>query len=763
MGVTADLRFGLDLDTRIYRNEMRRAAQDARRTQERIDRAGRGRDPFRDSRRSANRFRRELDAVRDSFSRLRGSGVVWLGLLTAGLVRAGFEIAKAAAETQSLRAQLQLVAREGENVNSTFNLLFQQSQDLGVAFRDNVTLYTKLARATQSLGLSQLDLINATEAINRTFAISGTSADNTSLAIEQLTQGLALGVLRGQDYKSVASVNARLTQVLADEFGVTADKVKQLADSGQLANERLVNGLLKSLPQLRLEADLIGDNVEKSARRITNAIKFMVSESDPQPLTDALNGLASRIADPFTREQLAAVASLIQFMASLAVRFGSALVQAFAIVTSGLRIMGVALAGAARIVDAIFHLLRGGGLRTFFNHVRQIASDSIALSRDILARDKKLTAEQNARIKLGLTDAKLKEEAANAEAQRQKELKAQEERRAQELERQATQRERQRLRRFERDAKRRADVEISEAERARDARIAIEDEIKAIRENTQRQRDASRAEENQTGFVLDRFEQQGRINSLLREGNIEAAAEEARALLELAPLIENEITRRKFEAEALMVLEQQLEATKEEEKALAEELRSINQIQPEISIDDSAIDRASDKLRNLITLLNTPLGTVLGGGEDGTLPEGFRRGGAIPGYGGGDKVPALLERGEFVLRKEAVRMFGRASLYRMNRLIRRPARFQSGGLVAEVVARRNAALGQSFAGLSNLTSTLSRIATSGGGRGGSAVGAATDIVVSFPDGTQRRSTVTATSSQRQDLQTTLLQLRDQYA
>lgn len=36
----------------------------------------------------------------------------------------------------------------------------------------------------------------------------------------------------------------------------------------------------------------------------------------------------------------------------------------------------------------------------------------------------------------------------------------------------------------------------------------------------------------------------------------------------------------------------------------------------------------------------------------------FARGGRIPGFGGGDKVPAMLERGEYVIRKEAVRRFG---------------------------------------------------------------------------------------------------------
>ena len=45
---------------------------------------------------------------------------------------------------------------------------------------------------------------------------------------------------------------------------------------------------------------------------------------------------------------------------------------------------------------------------------------------------------------------------------------------------------------------------------------------------------------------------------------------------------------------------------------------------------------------------------------------GFNKGGHIPGYGGGDKVPALLEKGEFVIRKDRVASIGLDVLHEMN-------------------------------------------------------------------------------------------------
>ena len=44
----------------------------------------------------------------------------------------------------------------------------------------------------------------------------------------------------------------------------------------------------------------------------------------------------------------------------------------------------------------------------------------------------------------------------------------------------------------------------------------------------------------------------------------------------------------------------------------------------------------------------------------------LQQGGLIPGFGGGDKVPAMLERGEFVMNKEAVQNIGVSNLMNQN-------------------------------------------------------------------------------------------------
>lgn len=68
-------------------------------------------------------------------------------------------------------------------------------------------------------------------------------------------------------------------------------------------------------------------------------------------------------------------------------------------------------------------------------------------------------------------------------------------------------------------------------------------------------------------------------------------------------------------------------------------------------------------------------------------PVGFARGGFLPGWGSKDDVPAMLQRGEFVLRKEAVQRYGLGLIQSMNQMRIRPGTipgFAYGGLVRAI-------------------------------------------------------------------------------
>ena len=86
-----------------------------------------------------------------------------------------------------------------------------------------------------------------------------------------------------------------------------------------------------------------------------------------------------------------------------------------------------------------------------------------------------------------------------------------------------------------------------------------------------------------------------------------------------------------------------------------------------VDANTQALNASTSAIQQLTAAINN-----LGFGSGGGLPDNltglkFARGGDVPGTGNRDTVPAMLQPGEFVIRKSAVEAFGRDNLARINK------------------------------------------------------------------------------------------------
>lgn len=96
---------------------------------------------------------------------------------------------------------------------------------------------------------------------------------------------------------------------------------------------------------------------------------------------------------------------------------------------------------------------------------------------------------------------------------------------------------------------------------------------------------------------------------------------------------------------------------------------AMKQMEVEAAAAARQIDREFDKAfkSRTFTITMQAKERARWGGLIGAA-EHFARGGKLAGYGGGDRISALLEAGEFVVRKEAVRKFGAGFFHALNNL-----------------------------------------------------------------------------------------------
>lgn len=187
---------------------------------------------------SVNRTERSIGSMERTMSSLSG---VAKGLLAALSVQ---QVASYADAWTELNNKVANSVRTGETQADVMQRIFDVSQATQSSLNGTATLYARLERGTRTYNTSAEDLTRLTTIINQGFAVSGATAQEAENAIIQLSQGIASGVLRGEEFNSVSEQGSRLMVALADSMGVSIGQLRAMAAQGQLTTDVVVKGLL---------------------------------------------------------------------------------------------------------------------------------------------------------------------------------------------------------------------------------------------------------------------------------------------------------------------------------------------------------------------------------------------------------------------------------------------------------------------------------------------------------------------------------------
>ncbi|UAN65921.1 tape measure protein [Serratia sp. JSRIV006] len=292
MATLGDLIVNLSANSASFQSEMARAARlggDFGRTMEQGNRRAES---------AARQSQRALVDLNGQLATVRSSALSMAGAF-AGAFATGNLIA-IADKWNSLSARVKLATTSTEDFGIAQSGLMQISQYTGSTFESNASLFSKASSSLREYGYTTKDILSLTEALSTGLQVSGSSAEETSTVITQLSQALARGVLRGQDFNSVAQSGGRIMKMLSDGLGVAQKDLKGLADAGKLPTPVIVPALISQLGQVRKEFETMPNSVSAASTRINNAFMEWVGAQNnaagiTTTLAGVLDGLASNI------------------------------------------------------------------------------------------------------------------------------------------------------------------------------------------------------------------------------------------------------------------------------------------------------------------------------------------------------------------------------------------------------------------------------------------------------------------------------------
>jgi len=258
----------------------------------------------RDVNRGVETVDRNLQGVRGTLSRmaplLRTIGGLMGVAVGAQMARQAIQVADA---WKGYENRIKLFTSSAKETAEVQERLFKISQRTRSAVGGTVELYQRFSIANKELKLSQEELGRVLETVNQALIISGGSAESANAAIVQLGQGLASGVLRGEELNSVLEQAPRLAQAIAAGMGVPIGKLRALGAEGKITALQVIEALQSQGKTVQEEFGKMEVTVSSGWTVLNNAIGLYISNLNEsigltKTLGEAMVSVASTINAP---------------------------------------------------------------------------------------------------------------------------------------------------------------------------------------------------------------------------------------------------------------------------------------------------------------------------------------------------------------------------------------------------------------------------------------------------------------------------------
>lgn len=316
----------------------------------------------------------ERDVLRLEAQMKRSTGAIGNSLkglaATFGTLFTGRELVAAIDSFTRLQNSLRVAGLEGEKLQRVQSQLLDLSTRYGVGIEGLANLYGKAADAGRSFGASEAEILQLTEATSQALKITGTSAAQAQGAILGLSQALASGTVRAEEYNQINEGGLRpLLQAAAgaERFGGDINKLRAAMLDGKVTSQEFFAGILAGSAELDAKASKATLTLAGAFEALSSRFTVYIGQSaEANGATAALAGAMQLLADNIdvlipalalvatfvgTRMVTAAIAGSTAYAGFTATLAGTA--SATALATRGLAALTAALTGPAGVALAV--------------------------------------------------------------------------------------------------------------------------------------------------------------------------------------------------------------------------------------------------------------------------------------------------------------------------------------------------------------------------------------------------------------------------
>lgn len=322
----------------------------------------------RNAERNARELNRELNNMTTNGiraeSQMNGMGSAFRSLAgyMAGVVTIGTAISKMDTYT-GLQNRLKLVTDSQNELNQAMSDTFAIAQKTASSWDATAMVYQRFADNADRLNITMKQTAALTETVSKAISVSGGSAASAEAALMQFGQALASGVLRGEEFNSIAEQAPGLLKAIANGLDTNVGSLRGMAAEGKITADVLVKSLSKAQPYIDELFNKTDFTIAQSFTRLSNEVTKFIGVAGTG--SGAAAGLSSAIS---------ALSNNLSTIADIAIIGGVALLTK-TILTQTVAIYGSITASIAR---------RAASLAEFESQA-QLAGIEVQRTRQVVA------------------------------------------------------------------------------------------------------------------------------------------------------------------------------------------------------------------------------------------------------------------------------------------------------------------------------------------------------------------------------------------
>lgn len=214
---------------------------------------------------------------------------VFGGLIAAMSVGSIFKTADA---MQSLNSRIKLVTDSTEEYLTVQGRLRAMAQSNLTQYDSLVTLYASSRRALVQLGKTQNETLDFTDNLTKAMFIGGGAAASQAAALTQLGQALSSGVLRGEEFNSIAEQAPILLELISEEMGVAQGALRKLAADGKISSKVVYDAISGATEKLGELASRMPATMAQGLETVKNKYKYFIDD-----MLNSTGGFSSVVAN----------------------------------------------------------------------------------------------------------------------------------------------------------------------------------------------------------------------------------------------------------------------------------------------------------------------------------------------------------------------------------------------------------------------------------------------------------------------------------